>query len=398
MKIFRILTVIVLSLSMSACFQTILGGPTGDSTVSVSPLREPGNILAQTRTRVEADWIAELGQEPWDEGNPILKLLFLGTNPVDTDNLDPAALYLVTASGGIDYDPNVNGAISDSPVPVQGSWHVIATGQRIIDGNIEVSALTEALYRQVVGRLDALSDAQVLEQLDAASRLVVSDVIDSEAIDYEDALRWIRTVHADAFLGELAAVDELATAIRAGQPADILETLSARVLGEHRVVMQTNFGAISMDTLNWEAPVTVDNFLRYVEEGFYDNIIFHRVINGFVIQAGLWELLPGNQVRPKDPRNPIRNESRYSVSNARGTLSMARTSNPDSASSQFFINQAGNPSLDFGSSDGYTVFARVISGLDVVDEIAALPTIVSGIGNDVPFPNIPVIESTTIEQ
>jgi cyclophilin family peptidyl-prolyl cis-trans isomerase len=155
-----------------------------------------------------------------------------------------------------------------------------------------------------------------------------------------------------------------------------------------------------VETLNWEAPVTVDNFLQYVEASFYNNVAFHRAIDGFLIQTGLWELLPGGTtVAQKPPRDPIRNESRYSVSNARGTLSMSRNADPDSANAQFFINQGNNDFLDYGSisnPDGFAVFARIIRGLDVVDSIAGLPTgNVFGIGSDVPL-TIVLIQSTVI--
>lgn len=166
------------------------------------------------------------------------------------------------------------------------------------------------------------------------------------------------------------------------------------------MVIPTSVGDLLMETLNWEVPVTVDNFLGYIEDDFYDNVVFHRVINGFVIQAGLWELLPdSNIVEPQETRGPIRNESRYSISNSRGTLAMARTSKPDSATSQFYVNQGNSPSLDFGSAnapDGYTVFAVLSSGLTVVDEIAAIRTgPMSGIGSDVPS-QIVLIESVTV--
>jgi peptidyl-prolyl cis-trans isomerase A (cyclophilin A) len=173
-------------------------------------------------------------------------------------------------------------------------------------------------------------------------------------------------------------------------------------LGNHDVSLVTNFGTIELRTLNWHAPVTADNFLRYVEANFYDRVIFHRSIANFMIQAGYWELQEdGRRVERKEGGDSIRNESRYSLSNRRGTLSMARTSDPDSASTQFFINQANNSFLNYGSSenpDGYTVFARLISGLDVVDAINAIPTgNVSGIGSDVPV-EVVIIESVTLQQ
>ncbi|MEP5766717.1 MAG: peptidylprolyl isomerase [Halieaceae bacterium] len=400
MKPGKITATIILCLTLAGCFQTNLGGSTGATALDIARLRATGNVLATGTTLSQADWINASSQQAWDEINPLTRLLLIGVALLDTQALDPDALYLVTATGGSDYDPETSGSISDSPETVQGLWHAIATGQRIMDGNIQVSALSEASYRQVAARLNNLTDAQIIEQMDAAARLMVTDIDADGDVDHSDVLRWNRTLHAGKYLGEISAIDALATALRAGQPADMLDTMAADVLGKSRVTLQTNFGSMELETLNWEAPLTADNFLRYVTDNFYDNIVFHRTINNFIIQAGIWELQAGsNVVAQKDTRAPIRNESRYSVSNQRGTLAMARTNDPDSASSQFFVNQVDNSFLDFGSStnpDGYTVFARVITGLEVVDAIAALPTgFVSGIGSDVPS-QLVLIESTTL--
>jgi len=403
MTVSRILFALILGTSLSGCFQTSLGGPTGASVLSVAPLRDSGNTLFSTETRDQQDWIDLLGQDKWTETNPLFQLLLLGTigfSNADLNSLDPAALYLVTANSGTDYAPDGGTSISDSPQVVQGQWHAIATGQRIIDGNLQVSALSEASYQQVLARLPQLTDAQVLEQLDAAARLLVKDMDDSGSVDYNDVLRWARTTHANKYLGNISDIDAMALAIRSSQPADMLQAAARDVLGSRRVELQTNFGTITLDTLNWEAPITADNFVRYVEDKFYEGIVFHRVRSNFMIQTGIWELVPGtNTVLPKDPRGTIRNESRYSVSNLRGTLSMARTSDPDSASAQFFINQVDNSFLDFGSAnnpDGYTVFADVVTGIEVVDEIASLPAApVNGISEAVPF-EIVLIEAVTI--
>lgn len=394
MRILKLLSVVPFCLLLAACFQTSLGGTTGRTALSVAPLRNPSNVLATGNTRGEQYWIRERGQETWDTDHPMVRLLLVGMLPpndidLDLDSIDPAALYLVTASGGEDMDPASEGAISETPEPVQGSWHAIVTGQRLIDGNIQVSALSEALYQQARTRLGELDDDDVLEQLNAAARLVVGDIDNDGSVNYADVMDFMRSVDADLFRGDITALDALSAGIRAGQPQDSLEALSASVLGSFEVVMTTSEGDLVMDTLNWETPVTVDNFLRYIEADFYDNVVFHRVINGFVIQTGLWKLRPdSNVVDAQETRAPIRNESRYSISNLRGTVAMARTSNPDSATSQFYVNQGNNTALDFGSAnapEGYTVFAVMSSGLAVVDEIASIPTgSVAGIGNDVP--------------
>ncbi|MBE9540514.1 MAG: peptidylprolyl isomerase [Proteobacteria bacterium] len=165
------------------------------------------------------------------------------------------------------------------------------------------------------------------------------------------------------------------------------------VLGKQRVSLEFDVGTVVVKTLNWEAPITVANFLSYVRSGFYDQMLVHRAIDDFMIQMGLVEVLGTDdnglvQWQTKTPGAPIVNESSNGLANIRGSLSMARTSDPDSATAQFFINQVNNAFLNHGSSgnpDGYAVFARVVSGMPVVDEIAAEPTTsVQGIGNDVP--------------
>ena len=131
------------------------------------------------------------------------------------------------------------------------------------------------------------------------------------------------------------------------------------------VTFHTNHGDIVIKTFDDKAPETVKNFLDYCREGFYNNTIFHRVIPGFMVQGGGFT----SQMVQKQTRDPIRNEASNGLHNVRGTLSMARTSNPNSATSQFFINVADNAFLDPGRDAGYAVFAKVVNGMDVVDQI-----------------------------
>ena len=135
-----------------------------------------------------------------------------------------------------------------------------------------------------------------------------------------------------------------------------------------QVVFETSAGDIRLELYADDAPVTVENFLEYVDSGFYAGTIFHRVIPGFVIQGGGFT----EELSQKSTRDPIANEADNGLKNERGTLSMARTQVVDSATSQFFVNLADNPFLDHGERDfGYAVFARVVDGMDVVDRIAA---------------------------
>src|SRR6056297_635777 len=137
-----------------------------------------------------------------------------------------------------------------------------------------------------------------------------------------------------------------------------------------QVVIATNHGKITVRLFRDKAPVTVENFLTYVDEGFYDGTIFHRVIADFMIQGG--GFLP--DLTEKPTRDPIVNESRNRLHNVRGTVAMARTSDPDSATAQFFINQRSNLQLDWAPGQaGYTVFGEVTDGMSVVDYITSSP-------------------------
>ena len=148
------------------------------------------------------------------------------------------------------------------------------------------------------------------------------------------------------------------------------------------VVFDTAHGEIKLEMLPEEAPVTVENFLQYVEDGFFDNTIFHRVMPGFVIQGGGFTA----EMEQKETRDQIENEADNGLKNLKGSLSMARTSDVNSATSQFFINLADNAFLDHGERDfGYAVFARVVDGMDVVEEIAGVET-----GNNGHHQNVPV--------
>jgi len=156
------------------------------------------------------------------------------------------------------------------------------------------------------------------------------------------------------------------------------------------VIFETSLGDIRIELMTEEAPVTTENFRRYVEEGFYDNTIFHRVIPGFVIQGGGHT----EDMSRKPTRDPITNEADNGVKNLRGTLSMARTQDRDSATSQFFINLKDNAMLDHGSRDfGYAVFAQVADGMDVVDKIAAVETGNRAGHSDVPLEPVKIVSA-----
>ena len=163
-----------------------------------------------------------------------------------------------------------------------------------------------------------------------------------------------------------------------------LSTLSPAALaakGDPHVLLATSEGNIELELNSQKAPISVKNFVDYVNSGFYNNTSFHRVIPGFMIQGGGFT----QDMNQKQPNSPIKNEADNGLRNTRGTISMARTADKDSATSQFFINVADNAFLDHGQRDfGYAVFGKVIKGMDVAEKISQVPT------HDVgPYQNVP---------
>lgn len=160
------------------------------------------------------------------------------------------------------------------------------------------------------------------------------------------------------------------------------------------VRFQTTHGDFTVELYEAEAPETVRNFLRYVDEGFFDGTIFHRVIPGFVIQGGGLT----SDMRPKRTHPPVRNEAHNGLRNERGTLSMARTSDINSATSQFFVNLADNDFLDHRPGEyGYAVFGRVTEGMDAIDRIAALPTGRRKGYDDVPLEDVVIVSARRVD-
>ena len=163
------------------------------------------------------------------------------------------------------------------------------------------------------------------------------------------------------------------------------------------VIFKTNHGDISIELDFEKAPKTAENFAQYVREGHYDGTIFHRVIDGFMIQGGGFE--PGMQ--EKSTREPIENEADNGLSNVTGSLAMARTMDPHSASAQFFINVKDNGFLDHTAKNsqgwGYAVFGRVTEGMDVVNKIKGVATTSKAGHQDVPAEDV-IVESATISE
>ncbi len=169
--------------------------------------------------------------------------------------------------------------------------------------------------------------------------------------------------------------------------------LSLPAFANPMVEMKTNMGTLVIELYPEKAPKSVENFLQYVTDGFYDGVIFHRVIDGFMIQGG--GFAPG--MKEKKTRAPIQNEAKNGLRNEPGTLAMARTRDPHSASAQFFINLKPNTFLDYPGQDGwgYAVFGKVVQGFDVVQKIGKVPTGSANFMQDVPSTPV-IIESAKL--
>jgi cyclophilin family peptidyl-prolyl cis-trans isomerase len=204
------------------------------------------------------------------------------------------------------------------------------------------------------------------------------------------------TLRATAALGALVLLPLSACSARQTPENATAADQTGESMSNPTVLLSTSLGDIRLELFAEDAPVTVANFLGYVESGFYKDVIFHRVIPGFMIQGGGHT---ANMAEKANDKDPIQNESDNGQNNLRGTISMARTGDPHSARAQFFINLVDNAGLDFGAGDGghgYAVFGKVIDGMDVVDAIAAVKTGTSG-----PYQNVPVevvvITAATVE-
>jgi len=161
--------------------------------------------------------------------------------------------------------------------------------------------------------------------------------------------------------------------------------------------MTTNKGVIDIELDTDKAPITTENFTAYVKDGFYDGTIFHRVIETFMIQGGGME----SGMKEKQTKEPIKNEADNGLKNDRGTLAMARTNDPHSATAQFFINVTDNAFLNHSSPSmdgwGYCVFGKVVAGMDVVDEIKGVATTTTGFHQDVPAEDVIIEKAEVID-
>ncbi|MEP5764274.1 MAG: S8 family serine peptidase [Halieaceae bacterium] len=224
------LLVLLSGLLLAGCLHLQLGGPVTEASLTVAPLRDPAQVI-QVLDTPGIGFIRDFfGAENWDASDDLVQLLFLGNVSVDQDLYQDEELYLVTASGGFDRDANTDLLLDADPASVTGQWHAILSGTQL--RRATVSPLTEAAYRYLELNLDALSDSEVIEQLRLISQSMVPDLDSSGAVDYEDTLQWNRLINANAYLRDIAAVDELSEAVRASASATTLRSLSLEVVGQ----------------------------------------------------------------------------------------------------------------------------------------------------------------------
>lgn len=213
------------------------------------------------------------------------------------------------------------------------------------------------------------------------------------------AITFAPNSHAEtATKAENAAKGVVKKAAEKAETADQEPASEPAPLPAPRVALTTNKGVIVLELMPDKAPISVKNFLQYVNDGFYNGTVFHRVIRDFMIQGGGFD----QELVKKKTRAPIQNEANNGVTNARGTLAMARMMPPHSGSAQFFINTVDNPNLDYrsdknGHTWGYAVFGKVVEGMDVVDAIRKLPTGAKGpFSSDVPNEEVVVTKAVVL--
>ena len=214
---------------------------------------------------------------------------------------------------------------------------------------------------------------------------------------------WITAVSFMLFMSGWASVSAEEISDAAAESEGVADEVSDTIAESEQtgdnivVIIKTSKGDIKLNLFKDKAPITVENFLKYVDSGHYEGTIFHRVIANFMIQGGGFT----SDMQQKATKAPIKNEAQNGLQNKRGTVAMARTQVIDSATSQFFINVVDNAFLNFRSPDmngfGYCVFAEVIEGMDVVDAIRAVPTGRQGPHSDVPTEPVEIIQVVRVE-
>ena len=308
-------------------------------------------------------------------GDPVTLDGSLSTGAAPTDTLT----FNWVQTGGPDVSLDDPASATPTFTPDQVSTLVFEL--TVTDGDGDSATDSVVITAKSDDNMPPLADAGSDQTATVRATVTLDGSLSSDP-DAEDVLtyEWTQTSGTTVTLSDSTAAQPTFTApdapatlvfkltVRDGRGGIATDSTVVTVKGGSRVRLITSLGDIVLELLNDEAPITTDNFLQYVRDGFYDGTIFHRVGPDFMVQGGgFLQYLP-EQIPQEGLRDPIVNESSPDRPNLRGTVSMARTSDPDSATSQFFINVADNPSLDnTADSAGYAVFARVIEGIEVAD-------------------------------
>ncbi len=215
MKVLKGMIALGASLLLSGCFYVQLSGSVGGADVMVTPLRDQGNVVAMGTSMGPAEWIDTIGQEDWDSLDAAGQLLVTGIAVIDVGQLDPAELYLVTATGGSDYDADGDGQLDQSPTPFSGTLRAVMTGADLMAGDIKVTAISEMAYQAVRASIGDSDNAQLLAALAETAASLVKDVDGNGAVDFADINAWgywlgqdVIEIDGDSYLEYLGAVRE----------------------------------------------------------------------------------------------------------------------------------------------------------------------------------------------
>jgi hypothetical protein len=234
--IFRICGYLAILLALAGCFHVQLMGSVINATITITPLRGGGTPI-QIQSIDEQYWVTALGDSAWNDLPEIVRLAFVGMAFLPgTDGIDPDAYYLVEVAGGQDNDREANGQLDSDPYEVFGTWHLVVKGQRIIDGNLKVSILTEAIYQYLKPEIASLSDQQLADRLDEVAAMVISqDIADQAGVTYEDdVMRWNTTLDRPAYSGDASLLNRMANNIYNGENSDAVLFSDARAIIENR--------------------------------------------------------------------------------------------------------------------------------------------------------------------
>lgn len=228
----RSLAVCLIPALLSGCFKTQLGGTVADASITVTDLRTGEVIEAGLRSRSLEDYLKDNSQSSWNDLNDLNKMINLGNFDVEPSLYTASRWYLVTATGGADMDTESDGRVDTAFTAVNGEWRALMTGRQLKDGGFKVTTITEALYQNVKDELDVLDDKQLRARLNQQTRLVLPDINDDGATNYEDALGWSVLVSQNAVLRDFTDITALAQAIRAGDSQANIQALSKAIFAE----------------------------------------------------------------------------------------------------------------------------------------------------------------------